>query len=52
MTTSELLQKLQALVDAGHSEEQVYLDTGPHELYTVEDIDLDTDGVGIIIWKE
>lgn len=52
MIASELLAKLQALVDDGHGEQQVYLDTNPHDLHTVGDIDLDTDGVGIIIWKE
>ena len=52
MIATELLAKLQALVDAGHGEETVYLDTNPHDLFIVGDIDLDTDGVGIIIWKD
>ena len=51
MIASELLQRLQALVDAGHGDEEVFLDTGPHELYLVDDVDLDADGVGVIIWK-
>lgn len=52
MLANELLEKVQALVDAGHGEEIVYLDTNPHDLFVAGDIDLDTDGVGIIIWKE
>lgn len=52
MILSELLTQAQRLVDAGHGDETVYLDTGPHDLFVAGDIDLDTDGVGVIIWKE
>lgn len=52
MIARELLEKLQALVDAGHGEETVYLDTNPHDLFIAGDVDLDGDEVGIIIWKE
>jgi len=51
MNAIEVRDKLDALIAAGHGDEEVYLDTGPHDLYTIEDIDLDADGVGIIIWK-
>ena len=52
MIARELLEKLQALVDAGHGDETVYLDTNPHDLFVAGDVDLDGDEVGIIIWKE
>lgn len=52
MTAVELYLKLEKLLSAGHGEETVYLDTNPHDLFVAGDIDLDTDGVGIIIWKE
>jgi hypothetical protein len=51
MIASELLAKLQQLVDAGHGDQEVYLDTNPHDLHIIGDIDLDGDEVGIIIWK-
>ena len=52
MTGSELLKKLQDLVDEGNGDEQVYLDTNPMDLFMAGDIGMDSDGVGIIIWKE
>ena len=52
MTVSDVLNKFQQLIDEGHAEEEVYLDTGPHNLFTIGDIDLDADEFGIIIWKE
>lgn len=52
MIARELLAKLQALVDVGHGDETVYLDTNPYDLHIAGDVDLDADGVGIIIWKE
>jgi len=52
MIAKEVLQRFQKLVDAGHGDEEVYLDTDPHDLFIIGDIDLDSDGVGIIIWKE
>ena len=52
MIARELLAKVQTLVDAGHGDESVYLDTNPHDLFVAGDVDLDTDGVGVIIWKE
>lgn len=52
MTGNELLKKVQQLVDEGNGDEQVYLDTNPMDLFMAGDIGMDTDGVGIIIWKE
>lgn len=52
MTGRELLERMTELVNAGHGDEEVYLDTTPHDLYTIGDVDLDADGVGIIIWKQ
>lgn len=52
MTLLELAERADLLIKQGHGEEEVYLDTDPHDLYTIGDIDLDTDGVGVIIWKE
>ena len=52
MTGSELLKKLQELVNEGNGDEQVYLDTNPMDLFQAGDIGMDSDGVGIIIWKE
>jgi hypothetical protein len=51
MILKDLYQRVQELVEQGHGDEEVYLDTDPHDLFTIGDIDLDTDGVGIIIWK-
>lgn len=52
MIASELLEKLKLLVAEGHGDQTVFLDTNPHDLFVAGDVDLDTDGVGVIIWKE
>lgn len=52
MTARELRDHLTVLVDVGHGDEEVFLDTGPHGLHVVGAVDLDADGVGVIIWKE
>ena len=52
MNAIEVMERMTKLVKEGHGEEEVYLDTDPHDLFTIGDIDLDSDGVGIIIWKE
>lgn len=52
MTGRELLEELQALVDAGHGDEEVFLDVSTDGLLTIGEVGLDMDEVGIIIWKE
>jgi hypothetical protein len=52
MRVADVLNKFQTLMDEGHAEEQVFLDTNPHNLHTIGEIGLDDDGVGVIIWKE
>lgn len=51
MTVLEVMERMEQLAKEGHGEEEVYLDTDPHDLFTIGDIDLDSDGVGVIIWK-
>jgi hypothetical protein len=51
MMARELIEKLQTIV-ADHGDDEVFLDTGPDCLFGVGEVDVDTDGVGIIIWKE
>lgn len=52
MTLQELTERLDMLMQQGYSQEEVYLDTGPNYLFTVGEVGIDADGVGIIIWKE
>lgn len=51
MTVTELRDRLNDLIAEGHGEEEVFLDTGPDNLYTIGDVDLDGDEFGVIIWK-
>lgn len=51
MTVTEVIARMAELVESGHGDEEVYLDTDPHDLFVIGDIDLDSDGVGVIIWK-
>lgn len=52
MTGNELLQRVQALVAAGYGDEEVFIDYGAeYELTSIEEVDIDSDGDGIVIWK-
>jgi len=51
MNVIELAGRLADLIIAGHGDEEVFLDTGPDTLFTIGEVDLDSDGVGVIIWK-
>lgn len=52
MNALELYDRLGELIEQGHGTEQLFLDTGPEELFLAGEVDLDTDGVGVIIWKQ
>ncbi len=52
MNVRQLHARLTMLMDAGHSEDEVFLDTNPEHLFTVGEVDLDSEGAGVIIWKE
>jgi len=52
MKAKELYVRLAELIKQGHGDEDVFLDTGPDgEVFSVGEVDLDIDGVGVIIWK-
>jgi hypothetical protein len=52
MTVNDVLNRFTQLVKEGHGDQHVYLDTDPINLYTIGEIDVDSDGDGVIIWKE
>ena len=50
MIVSELYKRLGELIAHGHGGEEVFLDTDPNCLHVIEEVDLDCDEVGVIIW--
>jgi len=49
MRATEAVDILTALIDI-HGDQEMYLDVSAHGLLDVGEIDVDTDGSGIIIW--
>ena len=49
MTVSELIDQLSHLRDL-HGEQEVYLDSNEHSLDEIEEVDVDSEFTGIIIW--
>lgn len=52
MKVSDVLEQFNRLQEQGHSDMEVFLDTGPDGLHTIEEIDIDPEDAGIIIWGQ
>jgi hypothetical protein len=52
MTVSDVLEQFNRLQEQGHSDAEVFLDTGPDGLHSIEEIDLDPESDDVIIWGQ
>ena len=51
MKASELVERVQALITQ-HGDHDVFLDVSEHGLKQIEEVDIDVDDTGFMIWAE